>query len=135
MAVLYDTETYKELEETPETLAYEHALDISIAVIEAMDVKGMTQKKLSELMGISAARVSQLLNMQANFTLETIAKFELALDIRFFEDIRTKKDGERLRCVNLGNHRMCPVSSDWDISGLNAKKGKKENVFSATFAG
>lgn len=135
MTILHDTETYKNLVETSDTLAYEHALDISIAVNEAMKEKGITQKTLAKRMGISAARVSQLLNMQPNFTLETIAKFELALGINFFEGIRTKKKGEKAHCMNLGNYNVCPVSSVWDMRLLEPKGRVKENVISTTFRG
>jgi len=81
--VTHDNETYKLLigHETPETRAFEYALDISVAVYKAMQEQGLTQKALADRMGVSQGRLSQLLNMQSNLTLKTIARFELALGI------------------------------------------------------
>ena len=79
-----DKELYKELSEyeTPETRAFEHALDLSVSIYHAMKLQGITQRTLAERMGVSPARLSQLLNLQPNLTLKTIAKFELALGTR-----------------------------------------------------
>lgn len=68
---------------TPRTRAYDHALDISVMVYELMQEKGLTKSELARRMGLSKSHVSNLLNMQTNMTLETIAKFELALDTVF----------------------------------------------------
>lgn len=68
---------------TPGTRAYDHALDISVMVYDLMQEKGLTKTELARRMGISKSHVSNLLNMQPNMTLETIAKFELALDAVF----------------------------------------------------
>lgn len=65
--------------ETPETRAYDHALDIEFAVIEEMLRQNLTKKELADRMGISLQRLSKLLNGQPNMTLKTIAMFELAL--------------------------------------------------------
>lgn len=68
---------------TPGTRAYEHALDISAMVYELMREKGLTKTELAHRMGISKSNLSNMLNTQPNMTLETIAKFELALDTTF----------------------------------------------------
>lgn len=65
-----------------EVLAYEHALDLTYLFVEAMEREGLSCKQLAERMGIHPSRLSKLLNTQANMTLETIARFELALDMR-----------------------------------------------------
>ena len=56
--------------ETPNTRAYEHALDLAYLFVNEMDRQGLSKKGLSNL-----------LNTQPNMTLETIAQFELALDV------------------------------------------------------
>lgn len=68
---------------TPGTRAYEHALDISVMIRELLQEKGLTKTELARRMGISKSNLSNMLNTQPNMTLETIAKFELALDTTF----------------------------------------------------
>lgn len=65
-----------------EVLAYEHALDLAYLFVREMEARGLTRKQLAEKMGIPQSRLSKLLNTQPNMTLETIAQFELALDMR-----------------------------------------------------
>lgn len=124
MAILHDETSYQNLETTPRTLAFEHALDISIVVNETMEAKKMSQKDLAKKLGISAARVSQMLNTQPNMTLESIASLELALDIKFFDNITTRKNGEPVRCQYLGDAERCPSSSSWDIAHLESSIAK-----------
>ena len=66
---------------TPGTRAYDHALDISVMIWELMQEQGLSKTELARRMGISKSHLSNLLNTQPNMTLETIAKFELALDV------------------------------------------------------
>jgi plasmid maintenance system antidote protein VapI len=68
--------------ETPKTLALEHALDISWIIYSEMKRRDIKNKDLAKMLDVSESRVSQILNMQPNLTLETIASLELALDIR-----------------------------------------------------
>lgn len=68
---------------TPATRAFDHALDISVMIYDLMQEKGLTKTELARRMGISKSNLSNLLNTQPNMTLETIAKFELALDTTF----------------------------------------------------
>ena len=67
--------------ETPNTRAYEHALDLAYLFVAEMDRQGLSKKELAGKMGISQSRLSNLLNTQPNMTLETIAQFELALNV------------------------------------------------------
>ena len=68
---------------TPGTRAYDHALDISVMIWELMQEQGLSKTELARRMGISKSHLSNLLNTQPNMTLETIAKFELALGVEF----------------------------------------------------
>lgn len=78
-----DLTTFVEDNETAETLAYKHALDISYQIAEEMSRQGINQKQLSRKMGITPARLSTLLNTQPNMTLKSLAQFELALGVSF----------------------------------------------------
>lgn len=78
-----DLSQFVEENETAETRAYKHALDISYQIVEEMERQGLNQKMLAGKMGISPARLSTMLNTQPNLTLKSIAQFELALGICF----------------------------------------------------
>lgn len=76
---------------------------ISLCVKARMEEVGMTQVALAEKMGCTQQHVSMILKGKSNLTLETIAKFEEALD---FDII-----GEALTPVNGYNqsHRSYPT--------------------------
>lgn len=54
---------------------------IAMKMLDKMDELGMTQKRLSELMGCSQQYVSKILKGQENLSLETLAKIERCLQI------------------------------------------------------
>ena len=114
MKTTYDNESYKELAgfETPQTRAFEYALDLSAAVFRVMKEQKITQKELAGRMGVSPARLSQLLNMQSNMTLKTIAKFELALGIELIH-INHAYEGHssRLRPTSPPEQSTSPLAS------------------------
>ena len=56
---------------------------IALAIIKVMKQKGLTKKDLANLLGISPQSVSKQLSGNANFTLETMAKYGKILGIRF----------------------------------------------------
>ena len=90
---LIENETYK-------TKAYEHALDLAYMFAIAMEDQGFSKTELAEKMGISLPRLSKLFNTQPNMTLETIARFELALDIDIqFEMHRRYQGAEYVETV------------------------------------
>lgn len=76
-----DLSNFLKENETPNTRAYEHALDLACLFVGEMDRQGLSKKELAEKMGVSQSRLSNLLNTQPNMTLETIAQFELALGV------------------------------------------------------
>lgn len=84
----WDITAFVKENETPETRAFDHALEIIYLVSIEMEKQGLTQKELAERMGMSTSRLSKLLNSQNNMTLETIAKFELALDMNLVLEFR-----------------------------------------------
>lgn len=54
---------------------------IAMMMLDKMEELGMTQKKLSELMGCSQQYVSKVLKGQENLSLETLTKIERCLQI------------------------------------------------------
>ncbi|MDU8912780.1 helix-turn-helix transcriptional regulator [Aestuariicoccus sp. MJ-SS9] len=67
------------------------ALSFQFAIQTEMDARAISKKQLSRLMGVSQARVSQLLSGDgANLTLKTIAKISEALDADFEVSERKK---------------------------------------------
>ena len=56
---------------------------IALAIIKVMKQKGLTKKDLARLLGISPQSVSKQLSGNANFTLETMAKYGKILGIKF----------------------------------------------------
>lgn len=64
-------------------IQWEHSLDLSIAIATRLDELHMTQKELAEKAGLKPSAVSRALNGTHNLTLETIARLEKALKIRF----------------------------------------------------
>lgn len=56
---------------------------IALAIIKVMKKKGLTKKELANLLKISPQSVSKQLSGNANFTLETMAKYGKILCIKF----------------------------------------------------
>lgn len=101
-----DLSTFVEDNLDSEVLAYEHALDLAYLFVQEMEKQNITRKELAEKMGIAPSRLSKLLNTQPNMTLETIAQFELALDIRIDFTPRSAFDDKsdvRVRFVPMSN--------------------------------
>ena len=68
-------------EEKVESKLEEIALSFQLAIQDRMQASGIKKSELADLMGVSAARVSQLLaGRGSNLTLKSIAKAAAALD-------------------------------------------------------
>jgi plasmid maintenance system antidote protein VapI len=61
---------------------------IAFEVLEALDEKKLTQKKLAELMKVTPQYVNNIVKGSENLTLETIAKLEKALGIELMTVVR-----------------------------------------------
>ncbi|MGN8904308.1 helix-turn-helix transcriptional regulator [Collinsella sp. HCP28S3_E5] len=77
-----DLSSFMEKTKSAETIAYEHALELSYLAVDEMRRQGITKKELAQRMGVSAQRLANMLNTQTNMTLKTLAQFELALGIQ-----------------------------------------------------
>lgn len=63
--------------------AEERALtDFQFAIIDAMNERGISQAELAKMLGVSRARVSQLLSPEANPTLKLVGRALKALSMR-----------------------------------------------------
>lgn len=54
---------------------------IALSVLYYLEQKGMTQKDLAEIMGVTPTYVGKLLKGKENLSLETISKIEEAMDV------------------------------------------------------
>ena len=72
--------------ETPPELKKQ--LDMSFAIADKLDAtlkeRGMTQKEFAHMIGHTQAEVSRWLSGTHNFTLATLAKISVALDMNLF---------------------------------------------------
>ena len=68
---------------TPKDLRQQMEWSFHIAdeIDDAMKAKGMTQKELAQRLGTSAAAVSRWLGGGHNFTLSTLARISVVLDL------------------------------------------------------
>lgn len=62
-------------------IAEDAMMEFQFAVIDAMREKNISQVELAEKLGISRARVSQMLSSEANPTLKVVARTLAALDL------------------------------------------------------
>ena len=72
--------------ETPPELKKQ--LDMSFAIADKLDAtlkeRGLTQKEFAHMIGHTQAEVSRWLSGTHNFTLATLAKISVALDVNLF---------------------------------------------------
>ena len=72
--------------ETPPELKKQ--LDMSFAIADKLDAtlkeRGMNQKEFAHMIGHTQAEVSRWLSGTHNFTLATLAKISVALDVKLF---------------------------------------------------
>lgn len=58
---------------------------IALRILDVLDERGMQQKNLAKVMGVSPQQISKIVKGKQNLTLETIAKLEAVLDIQLIE--------------------------------------------------
>jgi len=84
---------------------------VALAILIALDKQGLSQKALAERMGISAQQVNKWLKGRQNFTFETIAKIEEALNIELMsvvgDDIYKAIEKE-----DVSKHELMPFSPE-----------------------
>lgn len=79
--------------------AEENALmDFQFALIDAMNERGMTQAELAETLGVTRARISQLLSSEANPTIKLVGRALAAVGLKA-EYARKAKPSAKVREV------------------------------------
>lgn len=122
-----DVSLFLKEEETSKTRAYDHALDLAFLFVDEMERRGLTKSELAKKMGIPIQRLSKLLNTQPNMTLETIARFELALDINIqFKVSDSMKDSYVIDAPqhHIGFAESCNLNSLIHVSKDCSSKSK-----------
>ncbi len=64
---------------------------IAFEVLEALDEKKLTQKKLADLMNVTPQYVNNIVKGHENLTLETIAKLEKALGVELMTIVKFQR--------------------------------------------
>lgn len=67
-------------------------IEVLERILEAMEREGVNRKQLSDLLGVSKASVSRLLNNCTNATLKTLLQIAEALDCDLSVPIRGKAE-------------------------------------------
>jgi len=79
----YNSDWLKEAEERQKNKIWQkYSQKIAIKVLKAIREKGIKQKQLAEMVGVSPQRINKIIKGNENLTLHTIAKLENALDIK-----------------------------------------------------
>jgi transcriptional regulator with XRE-family HTH domain len=89
-----ETKTRKRLakyEHDPEYQAEKLSLAVTEELARVMREKGITKKELAERLGVSKARVSNILNGSPNLTLRTLATLSTALESEVRFEIRSSR--------------------------------------------
>jgi len=68
------------------------AFDIALKVIRHMGVNKISQVRLADDMGMKAQSLNRILQGKENLTLETICRFESALNIKLIQVIYSSTD-------------------------------------------
>ena len=91
------------------------AIDIGERIVERMDELGLTQAGLARKMGVSRARISQILRGHDNLTLKSVVAVAIGLDSRVDLRLKPGRAGGRLR------RQLCrPVEPDDLRAGAGA---------------
>ena len=73
------------------------AIDIGERIVERMDELGLTQAGLARKMGVSRARISQILRGHDNLTLKSVVAVAIGLDSRVDLRLKPGRASGRLR--------------------------------------
>ena len=96
-----------------ETPAYiKRELDLSFYIVdrisEILQLKGMTQKDLADLLGKKESEISKWMTGTHNFTIRSIAKIERALNVSIFDIEKEKQSEKEILKVNTSDFLIIP---------------------------
>jgi transcriptional regulator with XRE-family HTH domain len=113
-------------EPTPDFLAFEHALDFLFAVAVRMEELGISKTELAKLMGVSQSRLTQIFDSSGSMTLKTLAKLEIALDLRVdFENPVNAAAPHSVARESLPTPPSAWTWSDFELAGKDSIYGKQ----------
>jgi transcriptional regulator with XRE-family HTH domain len=95
-------EVYDEAKDSFEFKLAGLKLDVTEKILKAMERKNVNRKQLSDLLGVSKASVSRLLNNGSNATLKTLLQIAEALDCDLNISIRSKAETGESRAIQEG---------------------------------
>lgn len=84
-------DTLKSLEDDLEFRLETIIIDLTEKVCEKMKQKKISRTKLAELLGVSPAAVTKILNGNSNFTLKTLLSLAASLELDLAIDFRERK--------------------------------------------
>ena len=96
------------------------AIDVGERIVERMDELGLTQAGLARKMGVSRARISQILRGNDNLTLKSIVAVAVGLDCRVDLRLKPERAGGRLRRRDCRPVRPAALPADADALTLLA---------------
>ncbi|MBB4067158.1 helix-turn-helix domain-containing protein [Gellertiella hungarica] len=104
-----------------EIIAAEDALmDFQFAVIDALNARGISQTEFAELLGVSRARVSQMLSSEANPTIKLVGRAldVLGLKAEYRNKLRKdpQADWEAIKKSNDSIYSRRPGVAGWHAS-------------------
>lgn len=96
-----------------ETPAYiKREIDLSFYIVdrisEILQLKGMTQKDLADLLGKKESEISKWMTGTHNFTIRSIAKIERALNVSIFDIEKEKQSEKEILKVNTSDFLIIP---------------------------
>ena len=89
------------------------AIDIGEQIVARMEERGMTQADLARAMGVSRARVSQILRGNDNLTLKSIVAVAIALDCRvemLLKPLPTTEPGQEAQLSPTETRPLAPAT-------------------------
>ena len=100
---------------------------VALNVLETLDTKNWSQKRLAQEMGVSSQQVSKSLKGQQNLTFETVAKLENALGIRLMEIVTERSTTKVKSSVKISSPIITEAYSVREITHTSSFRftGKK----------
>ena len=85
----------------PDFVLEQLTYDITAAICQAMEEKGLSRSDLARKLGVSPAYITKLLNSSSNLTLRTLVNIALALDLQIDVNLEPHKPERRLPAAEL----------------------------------
>lgn len=101
-------------------------LDITLQIMDILKDRGMTKKNLADKLGVSKPYITRLLDGDSNFTLMTLVKIGIALDMNLNLLLLEKKyTSEKLHAI-INHSNKQNVGSDTMLVAENTVAYKRK---------